>query len=76
METHKHDLSHLFRQLGFSGTPNDIDAFIASHRLEKGVALPDAAFWTPAQAHFLGRALADDSDWSEIVDKLSVLLSP
>lgn len=75
METHKHDLSHLFRQLGYSGAPQDIDEFVAQHRLKKGEALADAAFWTPAQAHFLRRALAEDSDWSEVVDQLSVRLT-
>lgn len=75
METHKHDLSHLFRQLGFSGAAPDIEQFIAQHRLEKGMALADAAFWTPAQAHFLQRALAEDSDWSEVVDALAVRLA-
>lgn len=75
METHKHDLSHLFRQLGYSGADKDIGDFIAAHRLAKGVALSDAAFWTPAQAHFLRRALAEDSDWSEVVDELSVRLT-
>lgn len=75
METLKHDWNHLFRQLGFSGAPQDIDAFLTTHRLEKGVALPDAPFWTPMQAHFLRRALAEDSDWSEVVDELSVRLT-
>ena len=75
METNKHDLSNLFRQLGYSGEAEDIDLFIAQHRLEKGVALTDAVFWNPTQAHFLKRALADDSDWSEAVDELSVRLT-
>lgn len=75
METHKHDQSHLFRQLGLSGNPADIDLFIAQHRLEKGVALTEATFWTPAQSHFLRKALAEDSDWSEVVDELSVRLA-
>ncbi|MDT8992540.1 DUF2789 domain-containing protein [Curvibacter sp. APW13] len=75
METHQHDLSHLFRQLGYSGAPEHIDQFIATHRLEQGVSLPDAVFWTPAQAHFLRRALADDSDWAEVVDMFAVRLT-
>ena len=75
METHQHDLSHLFRQLGYSGAAGDIEQFIASHRLEKGVALAEAPFWAPAQAHFLRRALDDDSDWSEVVDALAVRLT-
>lgn len=75
METHQHDLSHLFRQLGLSGVAGDIEQFIATHRLEHGVALADAAFWTPVQAHFLRRALDDDSDWAEVVDALAVRLA-
>lgn len=75
LETNKHDLSNLFRQLGYSGEAKDMDLFIAQHRLKNGVALTDAVFWSPAQAHFLKRALADDSDWCEAVDKLSVLLT-
>ena len=75
METNKHDLSNLFRQLGYSGEAEDIDLFIAQHRLEKGVALTDAGFWNPPPAHFLKRALAGYSDWSEAVDELSVRLT-
>ena len=75
MEINQHDLSNLFRQLGYSGEAEDIEAFIATHRLEAGTALPDAVFWSPVQAHFLGRALADDSDWCEAVDALSVRLT-
>ena len=72
METHIHDLSNLFRQLGYFGQAEAINLFISQHRLEKGVALTDAGFWSPSQAHFLKRALADDSDWAEAVDELSV----
>lgn len=75
METNQHDLSNLFRQLGYSGEARDIDVFVARHRLEAGTALADAVFWSPVQAHFLRRALADDSDWSEVVDELSVRLT-
>lgn len=75
MEINKHDLSNLFRQLGYSGEAEDIDLFIAGNRLEKGVALTDAVFWSTTQADFLKRALADDSDWAEAVDELSVRLT-
>jgi hypothetical protein len=47
METNKHNLSNLFRQLGYSGEAKDIDLFIARNRLKKGVALTDAVFWSP-----------------------------
>ena len=39
-----------------------------------GVRLPDASFWSPAQAAFLRDALAADSDWAEVVDALSAAL--
>jgi hypothetical protein len=75
METNQHDLSNLFRQLGYSGEAKDIETFIATHRLEAGTALLDAVFWSPPQAHFLERVLSDDSDWCEAVDELSVRLT-
>lgn len=75
METNQHDLSNLFRQLGYSGEAEDIDLFLARNRLAKGVALTDAVFWSPSQAHFLKSALVDDSDWCEAVDELSVRLT-
>jgi hypothetical protein len=75
METTRHDLSHLFRQLGMSGDPQDIDAFISGHRLQPGVSLWQAPFWSLVQATFLSAAIADDSDWAEAVDELAARLS-
>lgn len=75
METSRHDLSHLFLQLGMSGDPQDIDAFISAHRLQAGVSLCQAPFWNSAQATFLSAAILDDSDWCEAVDELAVRLS-
>lgn len=75
MDTNPHNLPNLFKQLGLPGQATDIDAFIATHRLPQGTALADAAFWTPEQAAFLKQSLADDSDWSEVVDELATRLS-
>lgn len=75
MDTSSHDLSSLLSQLGLASSPAALEAFLASHRLEKGVALPDAPFWNKAQAQFLQEALRDDSDWAEVVDELAMLLS-
>ncbi|MFC5522327.1 DUF2789 domain-containing protein [Polaromonas jejuensis] len=75
MDTSLHDLSGLFRQLGLAGEPRAIDAFLAAHRLDAGTALAEAPFWNPAQAAFLGEAIADDSDWAEAADELAMLLS-
>ena len=34
-----------------------------------------APFWTPAQAAFLSQSMAQDSDWTTVVDGLAVRLS-
>jgi hypothetical protein len=36
--------------------------------------LPQADFWSASQASFLREAVADDSDWCEVVDELDRLL--
>ena len=76
MESSIHGLRDLFGQLGLPDDVGSIEAFIAAHRpLPAGVALADAAFWTPSQAQFLREEIADDADWAEIVDTLGNLLS-
>lgn len=75
MESNFHDLNHLFRQLGLPSESGDIEAFVATHRLEPGMALPDAPFWSRVQAAFLAAAIADDADWSEAADELAARLS-
>jgi hypothetical protein len=75
METNRHDIHHLFHQLGLPAEPADIDAFAARHRLPAGLALCQAAFWNPTQARFLAQAVSEDSDWSDAADHLAVRLS-
>jgi hypothetical protein len=75
MDTSRHDLTTLFEQLGLDGDAGAIDAFVAVHRpLAAGMTLADAPFWNAGQRAFLAEALADDSDWTELVDALDVLL--
>ncbi|MDD0841569.1 DUF2789 domain-containing protein [Pseudomonas sp. Gutcm_11s] len=76
MDTSKHNFSGLFKQLGLPNDKADIETFLREHRLAEGQALPKAAFWNKAQSQFLTEALANDSDWAEVVDELAVLLSP
>jgi hypothetical protein len=76
MDTSEHSLSSLFKQLGLPTGKADIETFLREHRLAEGQALPKAPFWNKAQAQFLSEALANDSDWAEVVDELAVLLSP
>lgn len=75
METHAHNLTNLFLQLGLPSQPSDIDAFTARHRLNAGVLLCDAPFWTTVQAQFLHDAIREDSDWAEAADELATRLS-
>jgi hypothetical protein len=66
----------LFAQLGLPSDEASVQQFIARHRpLPAGVTLPDAAFWTPAQAQFLREQLQRDADWAEVVDQLNLGLS-
>jgi len=75
METPVHSMANLFAQLGLPQDSAAIDAFIARHApLPDDVPLPEAKFWTPAQATLLREALRADADWAEIVDQLSVRL--
>ena len=65
----------LFEQLGLSGQPADVDAFIAQHRpLADDVLLPNAPFWTPAQSQFLREEFKDDAEWIPVIDQLNVML--
>ena len=75
MDTSSHDFAALFKQLGLPNSQQEIDAFLAAHRLAQGQALVDAPFWNAAQAEFLREALDDDSDWAEEVDELACRLS-
>ena len=75
MQDAHHHFSELFAQLGLPDDPNGIAQFLAQHRPLAGeVRLPDAPFWSPAQAAFLKEALLQDSDWAELADQLSEAL--
>ena len=63
----------LFEQLGLERSPEAIQAFIATHRFRPGGydgPIEEAPFWTRSQAELLRQALADDSEWSGLVDRL------
>ena len=75
MEPVFHRFSELFAQLGLPTSEEDIRAFIARHRpLAPGVLLPDADFWTPAQAQLLKEQWRQDADWAEVIDQLNLAL--
>ena len=65
----------LFAQLGLANDAASIANFLTQHRaMATGMRLPDAPFWTPAQAQFLRESLLQDSVWSGPVDHLSQAL--
>ncbi|HSG02397.1 MAG TPA: DUF2789 family protein [Marinobacterium sp.] len=75
MQNQIHSLTELFTQLGLGATQEEIDAFILAHQIvDHSLPLADASFWDEAQSTFLREALAEDSDWSEVVDELNARL--
>ena len=75
MESQIHTLANLFAQLGLPNETGAIEAFIATHSpLPDAIPLAEAAFWTPAQAAFLKAEIAEDADWSAVVDSLNLQL--
>ncbi|KAB2963461.1 DUF2789 domain-containing protein [Zoogloea sp.] len=74
MESQTHSIANLFAQLGLPDESAAIDAFIASHPLPHDVQLFDAPFWSAAQAAFLKTEIAEDADWSPVIDTLDARL--
>jgi hypothetical protein len=75
MENTHHRFSELFAQLGLPNDPQGITQFLTRNApLAGDVRLPDAPFWSPAQATFLREALLQDSDWAGLADQLSEAL--
>jgi Protein of unknown function (DUF2789) len=75
MDSPFHRFDELFAQLGLPADNASIARFIATHGpLPGGVRLEDAPFWSPAQARLLREELAEDADWSEVIDRLSLAL--
>lgn len=75
MDSPVHSLAQLFAQLGLPDDAQSIERFVAHHApLQGDVILPDAPFWTEAQAGFLRSAWKSDADWVEMVDTLDAML--
>lgn len=74
MENQSHEFGDLFAQLGLPHSEADIRRFIATHPLSQETRLPDAEFWTPAQAEFLRDSWKADADWAPVIDQLNIAL--
>lgn len=74
MDTSQHSFSTLFAQLGLDSDASSIEQFIETHKLDHDLAIENAPFWTPSQKSFIQESLAQDGDWSEVIDQLDSLL--
>ncbi len=75
MQAFFHRFSDLFEQLGLPGDDFSIAGFLRQHSpLDASIAVEEAPFWTPAQADLLRQLLAEDADWAEVIDRLSLAL--
>ena len=75
MDTSNHySMNTLFAQLGLPSELEQINKFLREHRLVDNQMIQQADYWTPSQSEFLQEAIAQDSDWSEIVDHLDAAL--
>ncbi len=74
MDTSKHDMNGLFNQLGLDSTRSGIYHFVKSHNIEADVTIDEAPFWSSSQASFIADSIAEDGDWSEIIDQLDAML--
>ncbi|MET1114708.1 MAG: DUF2789 domain-containing protein [Comamonas sp.] len=67
--------SALFAQLGLPDDNEGIAAFIREHApLDSAILLPEAPFWTPAQARMLREGLGADAEWAPVIDQLNASL--
>ncbi|MGL4932151.1 MAG: DUF2789 family protein [Aeromonas sp.] len=74
MEPLVHDLPALFARLGLANDELNLYRFVHDHPLDSNTLLPEARFWSAAQANFLRDALWHDSDWCEAIDQLDMML--
>ncbi len=74
MDMSANNLETLFAQLGLNNSQEAMTRFAASHMLPKDVYVNNAPYWNDGQRHFLQDALRQDSEWSEAVDQLNILL--
>ena len=75
MDCSIHRFSELFAQLGLPTDDAGIENFLREHSpLAPDIELPNAPFWTSAQAAFLREEWRGDADWAELVDQLSLAL--
>jgi diphthamide synthase (EF-2-diphthine--ammonia ligase) len=69
-------MADLFRQLGLPSEAQAIDKFIRQHQgVCRQHTLVAAPLWNDSQRQFLKEAIAQDSDWAIVAEKLTSQLS-
>ncbi len=67
--------SDLFAQLGLPTDDASIKAFLHAHSpVPADIDLPNAPFWSQAQAAFLREEWHGDAEWAQVVDQLDLAL--
>lgn len=75
MQSGIHTFEELFQQLGLPSKPEQIDKFVQMHSpLQSHVPIEQAHFWNTGQINFLQEAIAENSEWAELVDQLDAML--
>ena len=75
MDSSINRFTDLFAQLGLPTDNAEIEQFLRQHSpLADDITLPNAPFWTTAQAAFLRDGWREDADWAELVDQLNLAL--
>jgi len=74
VDTSRHTIQCLFKQLGLASSDAAIEYFVQINHLPKDIPLDHAACCDAGQAQFIRESLDLDSDWSEIVDQLDAML--
>jgi hypothetical protein len=75
MRINQYRFNRLFKQLGLANDDASIVNFLKTHApLNASTPLDEAKFWNTSQKAFIKEELTNDSDWSEIIDQLSLAL--
>ena len=74
MDMSANNIENLFAQLGLGNSTDAMARFAATHTLPKEVYVNNAPYWNDGQRHFLQDALRQDSEWTEAVDQLNIML--
>lgn len=69
------DMQNLFEQLGLDTDPDSIDEFIEKNKIySHELHIADAPFWNQSQSEFIRESIYYDSEWSNSIDELDVIL--